>query len=97
MEQNEIALTRKSVLLNPDYIGKFNYADGQLMRVLAEQFDKYVRAFYRPMTAEWGDVEDVTAIAMSKVLAGEEGAEKALKAANKELFEIYKEAGYYDK
>ncbi len=97
LEQNEIALTRKSVLLHPDYIKKFNYADGQLMRVLAEQFDKYVRSFYRPMTAEWGDVEDVTAIAMSKVLAGEESAEKACKDANKQMLEIYKEAGYYDK
>ncbi len=95
LEQQEIALTRKSVLLHPDYIKKFNFADGQLMRVLAEQFDKYVRSFYRPMTAEWGDAEDVTAIAMSKVLAGEESAEKALKEANKQLFEIYKEAGYY--
>jgi hypothetical protein len=47
------------------------------------------------MSAEWGDVEDVTAIAMSKVLAGEENAAKALKEANKQMFDIYKEAGYY--
>ena len=95
IEFSEIGLTRKSVLLHPDYIKKFNYEDGNLMRILAEQFDKYVRAFYRPMTAEWGDVEDVTAIAMSKILSGEESAEKALKEANKQLYEIYKEAGYY--
>ena len=34
---------------------------------------------------------------MSEVLSGAESAEKALKEANKELFEIYKEAGYYTK
>jgi multiple sugar transport system substrate-binding protein len=95
LEKNEIGLTRKSVLLHPEYIQKFNYANGQLMRVVAEQFDKYVKSFYRPMTQEWGDVEDVCAIAMSKVLSGEESAEKALKEANKQLYEIYKEAGYY--
>lgn len=95
LEKSEIGLTRKSVLLYPEYIKKFNYADGQLMRIIAEQDDKYVRSFYRPMTPEWGDVEDVCAIALSKVLAGEESAEKALKEANKQLYEIYKEAGYY--
>lgn len=95
LEKGEIALTRKSVLLHPDYIKKFNYADGQLMRVLAEQFDQYVQSFYRPMTAEWGDVEDICAIAMSEILAGEKSAEEALKEANKQLYEIYKEAGYY--
>jgi ABC-type glycerol-3-phosphate transport system substrate-binding protein len=95
LEKGEIALTRKSVLLHPEYIAKFNYADGQLMRVLAEQFDKYVQSFYRPMTPEWGDVEDVCAIAMSEILAGEKTAEEALKEANKQLYEIYKEAGYY--
>lgn len=95
LEQNEIGLTRKSVLLHPQYILKFNYAKGQLMRIIAEQDEKYVRSFYRPMTGEWGDVEDVCAIAMSKILSGEETAEKALKEANKQLDEIYKEAGYY--
>ncbi len=95
LEKSEMALTRKSVLIHPDYIKKFNYADGELMRVLAEQFDKHVRSFYRPMTAEWGEVEDVTALAMSKVLAGEQSAASALKEANKELYDIYKEAGYY--
>jgi multiple sugar transport system substrate-binding protein len=95
LEKNEMGLTRKSVLTHPDYIKKFNYADGELMRVLAVQLDKYVRAFYRPITAEWGEVEDATALAMSKVLAGEQDAASALREANKELYEIYKEAGYY--
>ena len=90
-----MGLTRKSVLTHPDYIKKFNYADGELMRVLSVQLDKYVRAFYRPITAEWGEVEDATALAMSKVLSGEQDAASALKEANKELYEIYKEAGYY--
>jgi multiple sugar transport system substrate-binding protein len=95
LEKNEMGLTRKSVLTHPEYLKKFNYADGELMKVLSVQLDQYVRAFYRPISAEWGEVEDATALAMSKVLAGEQDAASALKEANKELYEIYKEAGYY--
>ena len=95
LEQNEIALTRKSVLLHPEYLKKYNYGGGQLMRVVAEQLDKHVKSFYRELTPEYGDVEDICGIAMSKVLADEETAEKALKEANQQLYEVYKEAGYY--
>ena len=97
VEFNEVSATRKSVLTDPKFIEKYNWGEGQFLKVVGEQFDKHVKAFYRPMNAQWGDVEDATAIAMSKILAREGSAQKALDEANKRIYEINKEAGYYTK
>jgi multiple sugar transport system substrate-binding protein len=97
VEFNEVSATRKSVLADPRFIEKYNWGDGEFLAVVSEQFDKHVKAFYRPMNAQWGDVEDATAIAMSKILAREGSAQKALDEANERIYEVNKEAGYYDK
>ena len=90
-------MTRSSVLQDPAFIDKYNWNNGEFLDVLNEQLSKHVKPFYRPMTPEFGDVEDATAIGMTQILSGEKSAQKALSEANKALYEIYKEAGYYDK
>jgi ABC-type glycerol-3-phosphate transport system substrate-binding protein len=92
---SETALTRKSCLENSDYLKKFNWGDGEYVRVVKETFDKWAQPYYRPLTPEWPQVNDTCSIAISKVLTGEETTEKALEKANKELYRIYKEAGYF--
>ena len=95
IEFNEVSATRKSVLSDPRFVEKYNWGEGQFLKVVSEQFEKHIKGFYRPMNPQWGDVEDATAIAMTKILAREESAQKALSEANKRLYEINKEAGYY--
>ena len=96
VEYGGISLTRKSVLLNPQYIEKFGWGNGEFTRIGAEVYSKWVKPDYHPITEEWPTAENICAVAMSKVIIGKESAEKALKRANKELYELYKEAGYYE-
>lgn len=95
LKHNTTSVTRPDLMKKREYLAKFNWGNGQWAKVVAESFSKYADPLYRPMTPEWNEVEQALGVAMSKVLTGQESAVKALTEANSQIYEIYKQAGYY--
>ena len=91
---NETALTRKSVIEDPQYQEKFNYDNGGYLKALAQTFDS-LKPFYWPIVPEWREAEDGISVALSEILTGGSDAKTALTKANQQAYEIFKRAGYY--
>jgi len=91
------AIVRPALMLRKEYVDKYGWGEGQWAKVVSETFSKYSDPLYRPMTPEWPRVEELLAIAISGVLTGQAEVGKALAEANKEIYRVYQEAGYYTK
>lgn len=83
-------LIRKSTL-NSD---KYKKASGPYWDGLSRSIP-FSDSQYRPLIPEWREVEDALSIAVSEVLAGTKSSKAALGEANKVIYEIMKDAGYY--
>ena len=95
LNYKHIAVTRKSIWNDPAFIKRWGYAGGFL-----EKFMKSLEIGYpefRPRIPEWPEVGDAVALALNQVIVGNKTAEEAFKEANKKIYNIMKEAGYYKK
>jgi ABC-type glycerol-3-phosphate transport system substrate-binding protein len=95
LKNNVAAITRPTLMVTDEYLEKFNWGDGLWARLVSETFDNYANPLFRPMGPEWREVEEKFAIAMGKLLTKQSGAKEALLQANKEIDQIYREAGHY--
>jgi len=88
------SVTRISVIESDAYKNKYNWEGGAFGRVYRENL-KYAPAPYRPFTPEWPEVGDRLGVALSQVLSKQKTARQAFSEAQKDVFEIYRKAGYY--
>lgn len=95
MKHDYPALIRPELMMRPDFLEKYNWGDGNYVKVVSETFAKYADALYRPHTPEWRQIEEIIGIAMSSILTGQAEAEQALQEANEAVYKVYQEAGYY--
>jgi ABC-type glycerol-3-phosphate transport system substrate-binding protein len=95
MKHDYPALIRPELMMRKDFLEKYNWGNGNYVKVVSETFAKYADALYRPHTPEWRQLEEIIGIAMSSVLTGQTEVEKALAEANEAIFKVFKEAGYY--
>ena len=89
------AIIRPELMMRKDFQERFNWGGGQWATVCSETYAKYADPLYRPMTPEWRQVEEIFGIAMSNVLTGQAEVTEALNEANKGIYQVYKDAGYY--
>jgi ABC-type glycerol-3-phosphate transport system substrate-binding protein len=82
-------------MLRKEFQERFNWGGGRWATVCSETYAKYADPLYRPMTPEWRQVEEIFGIAMSNVLTGQAEVTDALNEANKGIYQVYKDAGYY--
>ncbi|UCF98400.1 MAG: sugar ABC transporter substrate-binding protein [Spirochaetaceae bacterium] len=95
MKHDYPALIRPELMMRKDFLEKYDWGDGNYVKVVSETFAKYADALYRPHTPEWRQIEEIIGIAMSSILTGQAEVEKALGQANEEVFKVFQEAGYY--
>lgn len=95
LDNTETALTRKSVINDPEYQEKFDYGNGTYLEALNATFDS-LKSYYWPIVPEWREAEDHVSIALSEVLTGVKDAETALREANEAMYEVFRDAGYYE-
>ncbi|MBN2552651.1 MAG: sugar ABC transporter substrate-binding protein [Spirochaetales bacterium] len=95
MKHDYPALIRPELMMRAEFLEKYNWGNGKYVEVVSETFAKYADALYRPHTPEWSQIEEIIGIALSKILTGQEEVEKALGQANREVFTVFQEAGYY--
>jgi len=94
VEGNLVTVSRESVYDDPDFIAKNNIGDGAWLQAMRESLAKYAMPNYRPLNPEWPEVADIVSGYISDVFAGQMTAEAAMEAANEEVAEVYREAGY---
>ena len=89
------ASIRPAVMMRKDFLEKYDWGEGNYVKVVSETFAKYADPLYRPHTPEWRQIEEIIGIAMSGILTGQAEVEKALGEANEAIFKVFQEAGYY--
>ena len=94
LRNTETALTRVSVINDPSYQEKFDYGDGEYLEALNKTFD-VLKPYYWPIVPEWREAEDYISVALSEILTGIKDAETALGEAQRAMYEVFQEAGYY--
>ena len=94
LQNNETALTRTSVLEDPEYKKKFNWGDGAYLKALSDTF-AVLKPYYYPLSPEWDAVYDLMSIGVSDVITGQSDAKTAMSKVNAQAKEIYKKAGYF--
>ncbi len=95
LDYKHIAVTRKSIWSDPAFVKKWGFAGGFL-----EKFMKSLEIGYpefRPRIPEWPEVSDSVALALNQVIVGNKTAEEAFTEVNKKVYDVMKEAGYYQK
>ncbi|MDA8218695.1 MAG: extracellular solute-binding protein [Dehalococcoidales bacterium] len=89
-----VAATRRSAIENPKYQEKYNYADGEFLKVTKQMLEER-KPTYVPPIPEWAEVGDVIGNAVSKATLGQVSAADAMKQAEAEVDRILKQAKYY--
>lgn len=79
-ERNDV--TRKSVMNDPAFIEKYNFEDGNWIQVTIDSMAS-APAEYRPRLAEWNEMGDALASAVSAVVSGQSTAADAIAEAER--------------
>jgi ABC-type glycerol-3-phosphate transport system substrate-binding protein len=95
LDHGGAAVTRKSVLEDPEYAAKY----GEWGKVNAKSLalagkDVYFLPWYLP---EWKEIGDTMGIALQNIIIGEQTPEEAWKDCQGKVYKIVKDAGYIGK
>lgn len=93
-EGNLVTVSRESVYEDPDFIAMNDIGDGAWLDAMRDSLANYAMPNYRPLNPEWPEVADIVSGYISDVFAKQISAEDAMEAANEEVAEVYREAGY---
>ncbi|WP_159887737.1 ABC transporter substrate-binding protein [Paenibacillus puerhi] len=93
LKDYNLDFTRVSVSEDPDIKKKYNFDNGNLIKLRTESLN-IARPDYRPLIPEWAEIGDLIAAQVNGAVNGGVGAEAALKEANKQVTEVIKNAGY---
>ncbi|MBW7886282.1 MAG: extracellular solute-binding protein [Caldilineaceae bacterium] len=96
LSTNHIAVSRASVWENPEFRQKYNYGGGETFVELFFQSAMQASELYRPPIPEWPQLGDRLSVALNEALTGQKSAEQAMLDAQEDLYQLFKDAGYYD-
>ena len=91
---SHVAVTRKSLWNDPDFIKKYNYDYGAGNYLQA--FQKTLELgypYYRPPLEEWPQIVDVVGRAVQETYIGKKTPAEAMEYANKGMIRVMKRAG----
>ncbi len=92
---NHIAVSRNSVWENPEFRAKYNYGGGETFVELFQQSALEASILYRPAIPEWPQLGDRLSVALNEALTGQKAAEQAMLDAQADLYNLFRDAGYY--
>lgn len=93
LDDYNLDFTRNSVAQDPQILEKYNFDNGNLLKLRTESLD-IARADYRPLIPEWPEIGDLIAAQVNGTVNGGPSAKDALVEANKQVTEVMKNAGY---
>ncbi|MEO7243284.1 MAG: sugar ABC transporter substrate-binding protein [Variovorax sp.] len=94
IDGNYVAATRRSVVSDPAYRAKYNFADGELLDATQQMLERR-KPTYIPAIPEWSELADVIGNQVSRATLGGSSPAEAMKAAAKGMDVILRRAGYY--
>lgn len=94
IDGNYVAATRRSVVGDPAYLAKYNFADGELLQATRQMLELR-KPTYIPAVPEWGQLADVIGNQVSRATLGGTSPAEAMKATAKGMDVILRRAGYY--
>jgi ABC-type glycerol-3-phosphate transport system substrate-binding protein len=92
---NHIAVSRRSVWQNPEFREKYSYGGGSTFVDLFAQSAEEASVMYRPAIPEWPQLGDRLSVALNEALTGQKTAKQAMLDAQKDLYNLFRDVGYY--
>jgi len=90
------ALPRKSPWTNPEFIARIPWDNGNYAKMFSETL-KIAHPTYNKPIPEFPEIGDLLGIAISEAITGETTPLVALQKAQKKVYKLMQEAGYYKK
>ncbi len=91
---SHVAVTRKSLWSDPDFVKKYNYdfGAGSYLQTFQKSLE-IAPTWYRPTFEKWTEVGDRIGLAVSEAIVKKKTPKEALSDANKDIIQILKHAG----